>query len=96
MNRILHMRINLYESLIQIWIFPDKDLRIKRHRNKERRHSTLNRDQENITDLQADEECECHDDRSEAAAGVVSGVRELNVQVGKEGAHVGDENGAHC
>ena len=92
---MLHIRINTHHPRPQIRILPNKHLRIKRHRNKESSNTTLDRHEEDITDLQTDQESKCHDDGCEGVALVVDGVGELEVEVGEEGTDVGYEYGAH-
>lgn len=89
------MRINRHHPLIQIRILRHQNLRIKRHGHEERRHSTLNWHQEDIADLQSDDEREGHDDGRVAAGSVVRGRRESDVEVGEQGAGIGNEDGAH-
>ena len=95
MNSLLNMRINLNHALIQIREIVNQHFGIKRHGHKERAHAALDRHQEDISDLETDEESKGHDDGGEGAAGVVGWRGEGEVEVGEEGGHVGDEDGAH-
>lgn len=95
MNRNLYMRINVNQPLPQIGKLLDQYLRIERHSYKECSHAALDRHQEDVSDLEADEEGEGHDDGCEGVAVVVSGLGEGDVEVGEEGAKVGYEDGAH-
>lgn len=95
MNHRLHMRINLHHPLIQIREIPHQHLRIESHSHKQRRDTTLDWHQEDISDLETDEESKGHDDHREGVVGVVGRLGEVHVKVGEQGAEVGDEDGAH-
>lgn len=79
MHRLLHMRIHRDQPLPQIRKLINKHLRIKRHSNEERSNTTLNRNQEDISNLQTNQECKCHNDSRESAAGIVVWFGELEV-----------------
>lgn len=89
------MWIDRNQSLVQVWIFPHKHLGIKRHGDKEGAHTTLDRHEEDIADLQADEKGERHDEGSERAVVVVGGFREFQIEIREKAAYVGDKDGAH-
>lgn len=95
MNRNLHMRVNLHQPLPQIGKLLNQYLRIERHGDKERSHTTLDRHQEDIGDLEADKEGEGHNYGGEGVAVVVGGLGEGDVEIGEERANVGNEDGAH-
>lgn len=89
MNHLLYMRIHLNKSLVQVRKLVNKHLRIKRHRDKERSNATLNRHQEDVCNLKANEESERHDDGSESVSLAVIGLGTGDVEIGEEGADVG-------
>lgn len=95
MNRNLHMRVDLHQPLPQIRKLLNQNLRIERHGDKERSHTTLDRHQEDIGDLEADKEGEGHNYGGEGVAVVVGGLGEGDVEIGEERANVGNEDGAH-
>jgi hypothetical protein len=95
MNRNLHMRVDLHQPLPQIRKLLNQNLRIERHGDKERSHTTLDRHQEDIGDLEADKEGEGYNYGGEGVAVVVGGLGEGDVEIGEERAKVGNEDGAH-
>lgn len=83
------------QALPQIRELIDEHLGIESHRHKEGRNTTLDRNEEDIGNLQTDEECERHDNGRESVALVVSWRSKGEVEVGEEGAEVGYEDGTH-
>jgi len=82
MYHCLNMRIYSHQPTPKIRILIDQNLRIKCHRHEERCHATLDRHQEHIANLQADQECKCHHHRGKAAVLVIGRMREGDVEVG--------------
>ena len=69
-------------------------LRIPCTRHHEGLHAAAQWRREDVADLQADQEGEGDDDDREAAVSVVLRIGELEVEVGEQGAGVGNESGA--
>ena len=73
-----------------------ENFRIPGHCNEESSRSTLQGYKEDVCDLQADQEGECHYDRGVALLTVVRRIGELEIEIRKERAEVGDRGGPHC
>lgn len=84
-----------FTYLIQLSVLVHQDLRIPRHGDEQGINSSGERDGEAVRNLQAYEEGVCYHDWSEVAVAVVGRVGEDDVNVGHQGAGVGDEHGAH-
>ncbi len=95
MNRNLHVRIHLHQSIPQVRELLDQNLRVKRHGHEERSNTTLDWNQEDIGNLETDQESEGHDDRCEGIAFIVVWLGEGDIEVCKERADVGYEDGTH-
>lgn len=95
MYHSLHMWIHGDHSLIQIGILPHQYLGIESHRHKEGTNSALDWHQEDIANLQSDQERKGHHHRCITTSRVIFRLCEGNVEIGEEGADVGNEYGTH-
>lgn len=95
MDCLLHARVQLHELVVDFRVVVNHDLRIPAHRHEDGLDTTANRRHEDLAHLQADHESKGHNDSGKVAVGVVGRLRELQVQVGQQGADVGNEHGAH-
>lgn len=94
MYRLLDMRVNPNHGVIDIPVVPHEDLGVPRRGNKDGVDTTRDGRREDICDLKADKEGEEHDDSRPATVAVVLGLREEEVEVGEQGAGVGDKEPA--
>ena len=76
-------------------MLPCQHICIPRHAHKDRLHSTAQRRQEDLANLQADQKAESHDHGRVLPALVVGRVREFKVEEGEQAAEERDEGGAH-
>ena len=95
MNSLLYVRVHRHHSGPEIGKVPHQDLRVPRGRHEEGSRAGLQRCQEDIGHLKADEKGKGHDDRSEAATVVVSRFGEFEVEVSQQGTNVSYECGPH-
>jgi hypothetical protein len=95
MNRSLHVRIHLYQSIPQVRKFLNQNLRVERHGHEERSNTTLDWNQEDVGDLETDQESEGHDDSCEGIAFIVVWLGEGDIEVCEERADIRYEDGAH-
>ena len=89
------MRVDADQFGVEIRVLSDQDIWIPTHGNKDSVNTTADRCQENLADLQANQECKCHNHRGECSATVVGGIGELQVQVREQCTEVCHEKTAH-
>lgn len=70
------------------------DLRIPARGNKDGVNTTAKRRREDVPDLETNQKRVGHNNGSEASIAIVWGVSFEEVQIGKEGACIADEDGA--
>lgn len=95
MDHLLNAGVYGDHSLIEVGMVPAQTIRIPGHGHEQRIGAAADGSHEDLANLQADEEGECHDDGREGAGAVVLGFGEFEVEVGEEGAEIGDEGGTH-
>lgn len=95
MQHLPDPRVHGDQPIVKLPMLPGQHVRIPRHAHEQRLDATAQRRQENLTDLQANEEGEGHDDAREFAAGVVGRVREFEVEEGEQAAEECHEGGTH-
>lgn len=94
-NSLLNVRVDCDHALVQIREILHQHLCIKGHGDEKGGHTTLDRDEEDVGNLETDEEGKCHDDSGKGVARVVLRLGEGDVEVGEERAEVGNGNGTH-
>ena len=81
----------MHHSGVEIWMIAHQDIGIPSCRDEQCVHPTSYRSHEYLAYLQPDEERKSHHYGGECAAVVVSGLGELKVEIGEEGAEVCDK-----
>lgn len=76
-------------------MIADQDLRIPAHSHEDGFDSAADGSHEDLTDLQADDEGEGHDNSREVSIGVVARLSELQIQIRQQGADVRHKDRAH-
>ena len=92
-DHLLNPRIHSDHLAVNFRVFPGQHLGIPRHGNKYGLDATGKGGGEDVGNLKADEKCKGENDRRKVSVGVVWWVGEEEVEVGKEGAGVSDEQG---
>ena len=93
---LLHMRINLNHVSVQIRMITNHDLGVPSSGNEDSVDTATKRSGEDVADLQTDDEGEGYHDGRIPPRLVICRLSEDQVQVGQEGAGIGDEGGSHA
>lgn len=89
----MHLGIDLDHLVIQLGVVFVHDMGSPTRGNEGGLDTTRQRSREDVGDLETDQECESDDKRRVLPLVVVCGLGEVQVQVGKKGAGVSDEEG---
>lgn len=93
-DSLLHLGVHAHHLVVQLGVVSPHDLGVPSHGNKDGVDTAGQGCGKDVGNLETDEESKGHNDGCEVAIAVVAGVGKEQVQVGKEGAGVGDEDGA--
>lgn len=88
MDHLLHLRIDLDHLVVQLGVVLPHNLGSPTGGNEGGVDPTRQRSGEDICDLEPDEEGEGDDEYRVLSLVVISGLREVQIQVGEEGAGI--------